>query len=139
VTVANTQASTLTITSLPLLPQGATVVSAKLVGPGGTPVVGRIVKFTAGTVTATGVTNASGIASATLTLKPGLYTLGASFAGDTAFTASAASAALVVYAKESDGKGDGGGTDGKGGGSNNGGSGNGGSKSTGGDGKGGRD
>ena len=104
-TIVSTQPTTLTITSLPQLPRGATIVTAKLLGPGGVPIAGRTVKFTAGLVTASGVTNASGIASATLVLKPGTYALTASFAGDGAYLASSASATLKVIAKgDDDGK-----------------------------------
>ncbi|HEV2251213.1 MAG TPA: Ig-like domain repeat protein [Candidatus Limnocylindria bacterium] len=119
-TILATQPTTLTITSLPRLPRGATIVTAKLLAPGGVPVVGRTVQFAAGTVTATGVTNASGVATATLTLKKGRYILTATFAGDGAYLASTAKAVLVVVAKagddddrDKDGKGDRG-TDGNG-------------------------
>jgi hypothetical protein len=108
VTIANTQPSTLTITSKPIQVQGKTVVSARLLGPGGTPIVGRTVTFTAGTATATGITNASGVATATLAAKPGLYTLTATFAGDAAYTASTAKSPLLVLPKSND-EGEGGG------------------------------
>jgi streptogramin lyase len=145
VTVTNIVAkpSTLTITSAPSLPQGATTVSAKLLGPGGTPIVGRTVKFTAGTATGTGVTNASGVAAATLTLAPGTYVLTATFAGDASYTASTATAPLVVTKKDDDGKDKGGNNnnDGKDKGGNNNGGGNNGNNggNKGGDGRGGRD
>ena len=106
-TILATQPSTLTITSRARLPQGATIVTAKLLGLSGAPIAGRMVKFAAGAATATAVTDASGIATATLVLKPGLCTLTVSFAGDGSFLASTARSPLLVVAKEKDDKGDG--------------------------------
>ena len=97
-TVLPTQPSTLTITSPAFLAQGATTVSAKLLTPGGVPIAGKTVTFTAGAASATAVTDVNGVASASLTLGPGAYTLKAAFAGDGGFFASAATQSLTVGA-----------------------------------------
>jgi len=97
--VISTQASTTTITSEPFLGSGATTVRAKLVGMDGvSPAVGKTITFGAGTSTASGVTDGTGVATATLPLAPGTYTLTATFAGDTAYFPSGATQQLIVYA-----------------------------------------
>ena len=100
VKVIATQASSLTITSGGALLLGGVTVSARLVGADGTsPVAGRTVTFTAGNTPATAITGANGVATTTLALGVGSYTLRAAFAGDSAYFASPpVSHALVVYA-----------------------------------------
>ncbi len=78
----NKEETTLTLTSSPTQVTGPVTVSAVLKEDGITPIAGRTVAFTAGTAAGSGVTNASGVATAILTLTPGQYTLTASFAGD---------------------------------------------------------
>lgn len=95
-TVLPTQPSTLTIISGAFLTQGATTVSATLLTPGGVPIAGKTVTFTAGTASATAVTDGNGIAATSLTLASGVYALTATFAGDGAFFASTAAQPLLV-------------------------------------------
>ena len=102
VTISNTQPSTLQITSLPILRQGAVTVSATLLGPGGAPIIGRTVSFSAGGLTANGITNGQGVASGSLGLKKGLYALTATFSGDAAFLAASTTTSLAVLAKGGD-------------------------------------
>lgn len=80
--VVTLEETTLAITSSNTLPTGAVIVSAVLKEDGTTPIAGRTVTFSAGSVTANGTTNGSGVATATLALAPGAYTLNANFAGD---------------------------------------------------------
>jgi hypothetical protein len=88
----------LSITSSNTLPDGSVVVSANLTEDGVTPIAGRTVTFTAGGATGTGTTDSSGNATATLDLSPGQYTLNASFAGDSYYLPSDATAqTLYVY------------------------------------------
>ena len=84
-----TQPTTLAITSAATLTQGAPV-TAMLLAFGTAPVAGQTITFTAGAVTATGVTDATGTASAVLNLAPGTYALTASFGGTSAYVASTA-------------------------------------------------
>ena len=102
VKIVGIQRSTLVITSPPTLPRRATLVTAKLTGPGAIPIAGRTVTFIAGRRTATGTTNASGVASATLALNRGTFILRAAFAGDPAFSASSAQSTLVVTRPKDD-------------------------------------
>jgi hypothetical protein len=90
-----TQPTTLAITSAPSITQGVPV-SATLLAFGTAPVAGQTVTFTAGTATATAITDASGTASAVLTLAPGTYTLTASFSGTTAYIASNAGPQTLI-------------------------------------------
>lgn len=90
-----TQPTTLAITSPPSLTQGVPV-SVTLFALGTAPVFGQTVTFTAGPATATGVTDASGTASAVLNLAPGVYTLTASFGGTTAYVASNAGPQTLI-------------------------------------------
>jgi hypothetical protein len=90
--------TTLQITSSPTLSVGNVVVKAKLLEDGQTPVVGRTVAFSGGGVSATGITDTSGVASAALGLQPGQYQLSASFADDPFYlSANATSQTLYVY------------------------------------------
>jgi len=92
-----TQPTTLAITSSPTLVAGGTV-TAQLLALGTAPVAGQTITFTAGTLSATAVTDANGVASTTLGLAPGTSTLRASFAGTTAYVASSATPqALIVF------------------------------------------
>ena len=96
--VISTQPTTLGITSASALPQGGTVVTARLLGLGGVPAAGKTVAFTIGGATVSAVTEANGVATATLSIPPGSYTLGAAFAGVTGYLPSAATAqTLVVF------------------------------------------
>lgn len=97
-TIVYTQVSALTITSPAVLAQGSTVVTATLLGPGGIPVVGRTVTFTAGSVTGSGITDASGVVSANLALGPGQYSVAAAFAGDSGFYPSTAGVQALTVA-----------------------------------------
>ena len=99
VNVIAKQTSSLTITSTATLPSGAVTVSARLVGADGTsPVVGRTVTFGTGTTSVAAVTGPNGVATATLALAVGSYTLTATFAGDTAYFSSTATAqTLIVF------------------------------------------
>jgi len=90
-----TQPSTLTITSEPVIATGGAV-SAQLLGPGGVPIVGKTVTFSAGGSSANAVTNSNGVASATLGLGPGPTTLAATFAGNASFFGSSATGSLIV-------------------------------------------
>lgn len=91
-----TQSTTTRITSM-LVARGGSV-SARLVGGDGiAPVVGRTITFAAGGLTATGVTGANGVATATLALASGQYALTAAFAGDATDLASADASTLTVY------------------------------------------
>ena len=95
------EATRLAMTSHDALPTGGVVVSARLTEDGGAlPVVGRGVTFGAAGATATGTTNASGVATATLpNLPAGEYTLSAAFAGDGHYVGgNAAARTLLVYA-----------------------------------------
>ena len=62
-------------------------------------VAGEPVTFSLGGASATGITNASGVASATLGLValPGSYTVTAGFDGDSTYLGSAASAAFAIH------------------------------------------
>jgi len=96
--VVTLEETTLAITSSTTLATGAVTVTAVLKEDGTTAINGRTVTFSTGSVSATGTTNASGIASATLALAPGSYTLNATFTGDTFYKQSAAAAqTLYVY------------------------------------------
>jgi Big-like domain-containing protein len=96
--VVTLEETTLAITSSNTLATGAVNVSAVLKEDGTTPISGRTVTFSAGGLTANGTTNGSGVASATLALAPGAYTLNANFAGDTFYKPSAAAAqTLFVF------------------------------------------
>jgi RHS repeat-associated protein len=75
-------------------------VSARLTGARtGQPLSGKTVTFTIGTLTATGTTDANGIASATLTLSAttGPATLKAAYAGDAAHLPASTMARLLIY------------------------------------------
>jgi hypothetical protein len=85
----------LAITSSPSVATGSKV-SAKLTTDIGAPLGGQTVRFTAGAVTKTAVTNAAGTASVDLGLAPGAYTLTASFAGTSAYLPSDATQRIVV-------------------------------------------
>jgi hypothetical protein len=85
----------LAITSSPLVAPGSNV-SAKLTTDTGAPVPGETVRFTAGAVTKTAVTNAAGTASVDLGLAPGAYTLRASYMGTSAYFPSDATAQTIV-------------------------------------------
>lgn len=94
--IVTLEETTLAITSSNTLATGAVNVSAVLKEDGATPISGRTVTFSAGGVSANGTTNGAGVASATLALAPGAYTLNANFAGDTFYKPSAA-AAQTLY------------------------------------------
>jgi hypothetical protein len=87
VRILATQPTTLTITSSPAVAQGGSV-TARLLAFGTAPVAGQTVNFTAGGLTASAVTNASGVATASLGLAPGAYTVRAFFSGTTAYVSS---------------------------------------------------
>lgn len=88
----------LTITSSDTLANGSVTVKAALLADGTSPIAGRTVNFTAGGVSATGITDATGSASATLSLPPGQYTVSASFGGDAYYLPSSTPAqTLYVY------------------------------------------
>ena len=74
------------------LPNKRVSLTATLTDSLGQPVAGALVTFTVGGQTATGVTNGSGIATASLALnqKNGTYPLNASFAGDARYLSSTA-------------------------------------------------
>lgn len=98
VTIVNTEPTTLTITSAPQLPQGATTLTVQLAGPLGAPVAGRSVTITVNGTTYAAVTGPAGTATLTVPLAPGTYTIGASFAGDTRwFPSTATKQTLLVY------------------------------------------
>jgi PKD repeat protein len=80
------------------LPNKYSTLSAQLTDELGEPVSGRTVDFAVGTLTTSGLTNGSGIASKSLkvTLKPGDYALSSSFAGDSRYIASSDSDTFVV-------------------------------------------
>lgn len=101
-TVAITaEQTTLAITSSPALESGSVVARALLREDGSLPVGGRPVTFRAGGQTLSATTDAAGVATATLGLAEGEYTLQASFAGDS-FYAPAADQLdrLLVYQRE---------------------------------------
>lgn len=90
--------TTLQITSSPTLAVDSVVVKAKLLEDGQTPISGRAVTFSAGNARASGTTDSTGVASATLPLEPGQYTLSGSFGSDPFYLATiAASQTLFVY------------------------------------------
>jgi hypothetical protein len=94
----SSEESTLQITSSATLAVGSVLVKATLLEDGQTPVVGRAVNFTAGSASGNGTTDSTGVASATLTLPPGQYTLTGGFAGDAFYQASTApNQTLYVY------------------------------------------
>jgi hypothetical protein len=93
----------LAITSSPSLATGSKV-SAKLTTDAGAPLGGQTVRFTAGAVTKTAVTNAAGTASVDLGLAPGAYKLTASFAGTSAYLPSDATQRIVVSSSCGDDK-----------------------------------
>jgi hypothetical protein len=66
------------------------------------PVTGQTITFTIGTQTCAGVTNATGVASCSLTLNqiPGPYTVTAAFAGAGFFQSSSGSAAFTITREE---------------------------------------
>jgi hypothetical protein len=80
----------------------ATLSAALTLSGTSSPVAGQTITFTIGTQTCTGVTNAAGAASCTLTLNqvPGPYTLTASFAGSGNFQASSASVPFTITREE---------------------------------------
>jgi hypothetical protein len=85
----------LAITSSPLVATGSKL-SARLVTDTGAPIAGETVRFTAGGVTKTAVTNAAGTASVDLGLAPGPYVLAAWYAGTSAYFPSDATAQRIV-------------------------------------------
>ena len=91
------QQTVLAITSSGYLATGSVNVSASLTEDGKTPIANRTVTFAAGTISATGVTNASGVASATLPLSSGQYTSSASFAGDNYYVPANTTQAICAY------------------------------------------
>src|SRR5207247_3784768 len=92
------QHTTLAITSAPFLATGA-MVRARLLTDAGVPVASETVSFTAGGVTRTGTTDATGTARIDLGLAPGAYSLTASFAGTTPyFPSDAAARSITEYA-----------------------------------------
>ena len=98
VKIIPTQPTTLAITSSSAQPQGGTVVTARLLGLGGVPVAGKTVTFTAGGTTVSAITDANGVATATLAVAPGSYLLTAAFAGVTGYLPSnAGPQALTVF------------------------------------------
>lgn len=70
--------------------------------PSGGPVSGRTVEFTLGSGSCSGVTDASGSASCTVTIDdaPGPYSASANFAGDSTYRSSSDSAAFEVTRQE---------------------------------------
>lgn len=74
------------------------ILTAVLTSEAGTRLAGEVLTFTLGSQHCTGVTDAFGTASCTLTLSqiPGAYTVTASFAGDINYKASSASAAFTI-------------------------------------------
>lgn len=94
----NREETALAITSTNALATGSVVVKARLQEDGSQPISGRTVSFHAGGVAGSGTTDSSGVATATLSLSPGSYTLTADFAGDTYYLSSEATAqTLTVY------------------------------------------
>lgn len=88
----------LEITSSATLPLSGVVAMARLLENEKTPIGGRTVSFHAGGLTASGTTDAKGIAKATLALGPGEYKISADFAGDADYRASAVEArTLFVF------------------------------------------
>jgi len=93
----NKEETALAINSAPALAAGKVTVTAVLKEDGNTPISGRNVTFTAGGSSATGTTDGSGTASATLPVSPGKYALRAAFAGDGYYQAASATA-QTLYA-----------------------------------------
>ena len=89
--------NTLVVTSSAMLSAGQVTISAALKEDGVTPIASRTVTFTAGTKTATATTNASGIATAVLSLTSGQYAVAANFAGDGYYLPSTGAQTLTVY------------------------------------------
>lgn len=92
--------TTLVIISAPTLAAGSVMVKATLAANGNQLVGNEPVTFatTPGTATGSGTTNAQGVATATLALPPGQYTVNASFAGDGNYLPGNATAqTLIVY------------------------------------------
>ena len=90
--------TTLAVVSSNTLESGSVTVKAALLACGTSPISGRTINFTAGDAAAVGITDSAGIASATLSLPPGQYTLTASFAGDSYYQPGyAASQTLFLY------------------------------------------
>lgn len=89
--------ASLAITSSPAIGPGDPV-SATLLEDGLAPIVGRSISFSAGGVTVTAITDATGRAAAHLALPPGSYSLVAAFAGDGSYVgATATTSALTVF------------------------------------------
>ena len=90
--------TTLTITSAAAQATGDVTVQAMLQEDGESPIAGRTIRFTAGGATATGTTDASGVATVTLSLSPDQYQVTATFIGDDYYRpASAVTQTLYVY------------------------------------------
>jgi len=95
--VVTLEETTLKITSSNTLATSAVNVSAVLKEDGTPPIAGRTVTFSAGSATATGTTDASGVATATLALAPGAYTLTASFTSDGYYKPATDTQTVYVY------------------------------------------
>jgi hypothetical protein len=90
--------TTLAITSSNTLATGNVALQAVLREDGITAIAGRSVTFTAGGLSASAITDLNGLASATLALAPGQYSLSANFAGDAFYRPSTAAAqTLFVF------------------------------------------
>ncbi|MGN6359344.1 MAG: MBG domain-containing protein, partial [Thermomicrobiales bacterium] len=97
VTKAPTALVITSASALPLNGQGQVTVTARLTWHNGAdPLAGKTVTFSAGGVSASGTTDANGVATAVLTLPSEQYTLTASFAGDTNLLPSQAAAQTVI-------------------------------------------
>lgn len=90
--------TTLTITSAPAQATGSVTVQALLKEDGEIPIAGRTIRFTMGPDTATGTTDAGGVATMTLSLSPDQYQVTATFSGDDYYQPGSAMAqTLYVY------------------------------------------
>ena len=91
------QSTTLTITSPNTQPIGFVTATAVLRKNDGSPVSGKVVVFSVGSISASGIPDANGVATAALALWSGQYTLNASFIGDAYYTPSNANQ-QILYA-----------------------------------------
>jgi hypothetical protein len=95
-TIVSTLPSTLAFTSPPVQSTGGTAVSLLLRGADGTPIPGRTLTISGAGPVQTVTTGADGTARLPDPLPAGVYTLSASFAGDSQWYPSSASQSLTV-------------------------------------------
>ena len=104
ITVANKLPTTIVYTGDTTTGVGQTAtLSAKLTAQSGSPLGGKVVTLSFGSVSCQATTNVNGVASCTVTVVdvPGSYTVTASFAGDVTYLASSGTGTITVAGKVS--------------------------------------